>query len=332
MANNPKNGGPNELLHRPVIESAQRPVTVLREDQTVGDALTQLRAQNLSEKIVYFYVIDQDRRLVGVVPVRRLLMSQPEATMATLMVGDVISVSETTSLLEASEVLLSHRLMALPVVDADFRIVGVLDITLFSDEVSSLAHQHEVENAFQLIGVHVSLGRNVSLWSSFRDRFPWLLCNIIGGFACALILARHETMLSTFTLLAMFIPVLLAVGESVSMQSMTLTLQASHENQALLLWNAIRRELVASLGLGLSSGLLVGAVSYIWRGQAVASLVVGGCLLVSVIVACTLGVLIPGIIRALRANPKIAAGPVALAVADVVTLVLLFVFADSLLS
>lgn len=320
-------------MDKPVMEYAQRHVIALRDDQTVGQALEQLRAADLGEKIVYFYVVDTDNRLQGVLPVRRLLMSKLDMRISEIMIRSVIYVPDTATLLVASEMLLVHRLMALPVVDSQQRLLGVLDITLFSDEVSSLAHENEVENAFQLIGVHVSMGRTVSFWSSLGDRFPWLLCNIVAGIACAIVIAMHESLLSTVTLLAFFMPVVLTVAESVGMQSTTLTLQSLHLHDSLpFLLSAIRRELVTALGLGLSSAILVGLVSYFWKGHLMASVAVALCLLGSVLIACTLGVLIPGVIKSLRVNPKIAAGPITLALADIVALTLLFSLAGEFLT
>ncbi len=319
-------------LNRPVRDYAQRRVTALHQDQTVGDALAYLRGQDLGEKIVYFYVVDSENRLVGVVPVRRLLMSRLEITVADIMVKRTVAVKATDTLLSASEMLLQHRFMALPVVDAEKRLVGVVDITLFADEGSNLARQHEVDSAFQLIGVHVSLGRNVSVWSSLRDRLPWLLANIAGGLICALILTVNESLIQAVTLLALFVPVVLTVSESVGMQSMTLTLQSSHHRLSWrLLVGLVRRELPSAFGLGLCSAAIVGLIALIWKQHFAAAAAVGLGLFAAVIVACILGVLIPGAVKVFRADPKIASGPIALAIADIVTLLSLFAFATSFL-
>jgi len=320
-------------LHKPVLGYAQRRVTALHQDQTVGDVLTYLRGQDLGEKIVYFYVVDSDNRLVGVVPVRRLLMSQLEVSVSSIMVKRAVAVLATDTLLTASEMLLQHRFMALPVVDAEKRLVGVIDITLFADEGSSVARQHEIDNVFQLIGVHVSMGRNVSVWSSLKDRLPWLLANIGGGLVCALILTLNESLIKVVTLLALFVPVVLAVAESVSMQSMTLTLQSSyHRLSWRLLVGLVRRELPSAFGLGACSAVIVGTIAFAWKQNFAAAAAVGAGLFAAVIVACILGVLIPGAVKVFRADPKIASGPIALAVADIVTLLMLFTFAGSFLA
>ena len=110
-------------------------------------------------------------------------------------------------------------------VDDANRIIGIIDINLFTNEVVSIAQQKQVDNVFQLIGVHISLGKTVSSWASFRGRFPWLLCNIASGIVCAFIAGRYELLISQVVVLAMFLTVVLALAESVSIQSMTPTLQ-----------------------------------------------------------------------------------------------------------
>jgi magnesium transporter len=319
-------------LRRPVMDFAATDVVTLLDSLTVDEALGRLRSRKLGEKIVYFYVVDAEQRLVGVLPVRRLLMSPLDEPVAALMLINVHSLRDTATLGEASEVLLQHRLMALPVVDDAHRLIGVFDITVFSSELSEVAHQHEIDNAFQLAGVHAELGRNVSWWSSYRDRFSWLIANIIGGIICAIIVASNEALIETATMLAFFIPMMLSISESVSMQSMTLTLQTSTAAVSWsMLFRAVRRELPTAFGLGISSAVIVVVISLIWKGQLLASLAVGIAIIGAVLLASALGVILPAAVRALRADPKVASGPIALALADIIALLLLFGMAQSFL-
>lgn len=320
-------------LNDPVTNHVQPRVTTVRHDQTVGEALTTLRGQELGEKIVYFYVVDAENRLVGVVPVRRLLMSPVDVPIKEIMVTSVVTAPSTATVLEASELLLKHRFLAIPVVDRHGKLQGVVGLSSFTDELSGLARQHEVDNAFQLIGVHVSLGRNVSRWSSFKDRFPWLLNNIGAGILCAVIVSRYESLLSLAAVLAFFIPVVLAISESVSMQSMSLTLQTfpSRKYSWRLLTRALRREIITALWLGAACAVVVGLVAYAWRGHALTSISIAVAIALSVLTACLLGVIIPGTVRRLRLDPRVASGPIVLALADVATLLIFFRLASKLL-
>lgn len=316
----------------PALAHIHNEVVTLRDDQTAAQALESFRTRNITDKIAYLYVLDAEERLVGVVPVRRLLGSAPEAHISDLMISPVHSVTDSATLLEACEVLLNHRLLALPVLDSEERLRGVIDLSQFTDEVITNTQQ-QMDNAFQLVGVHVALGRRVSAWASFKDRFPWLLCNIASGTACALIAGRFELLLSEVVVLAMFMTVVLALGESVSMQSMTITLQGLMGQQGgwLHTLRAVRKEFTTSVLLGLGCGTIIGLIAYLWRGGEVVGLVIGLSILASIVFACFIGVAIPATIKILRINPQVAAGPIVLASADMATLFFYFTIAGWLL-
>jgi magnesium transporter len=320
-------------LGDPVTAHAHRDVHALPADGTVGSVLEALRGRVLPEKIVYFYVADAAGRLVGVVPTRRLLSADPGATLASIMVDRVVSLPATATLRDAVEALLQRRLLALPVVDGEGRLAGVLDVSVFSDEVIALDERTAIDDVFQVIGVHAARARPRRPLSAFRDRFPWLLANIAGGLACAALVARYERFLDLALVLALFMPVVLALAESVSIQSMTLTLQALHAGvpAPAALARAVGREIATALLLGAASGGLVALVVVLWRGDPAAAAVIGGTILLAMVTACVLGVVLPTLVRAVRLDPKLAAGPVVLALADVAALVFYFSLGTRLL-
>jgi magnesium transporter len=135
-------------LGEPVTAHAHRDVLALPAGSTVESALAALRGRVLPEKIVYFYVEGEDGRLAGVVPTRRLLAAAPGATLASIMVERVVALPADATLRDAAEAFLKHRLLALPVVDADGRLAGVLDIPAFSDDVLALEERQAVDDVF----------------------------------------------------------------------------------------------------------------------------------------------------------------------------------------
>ena len=320
-------------LHQPIREHLRRDFITLTADRTVGESLGDLRTRTIGEKIVYFYVVDVEGRLVGVVPTRRLLMSDPTTRIEALMVRNVVAVPGSASVLAACELFLRHRFLALPVVDADGKMVGVVDITIFTEELSDVAERHAAEDAFQLIGIKVQSARERSPWIGFRYRFPWLLCNIAGGIACALLVGRYEAFLDSVIVLALFIPVVLSLSESVSIQSTTITLQSLH--QGCLSWGvlirALRKEFVVAWLLGVGCGGVVALVVWAWKGRSAVALALGSSIALSMVTACLLGVALPLGVRAVRGDPRIASGPVVLAAADVATLLLYFSLAAAML-
>ena len=134
----------------------------------------------------------------------------------------------------------------------------MVDVSLFTDEVIDLA-KRTYDDIFQLIGVHGTAQR--STWIAFRDRFPWLLCNIAGGLLAAFIASRFEHLLQEVVVLSLFIPIVLALGESVSMQALTLTLQGLTDGP--IVWSrllsALWKEFRTATLLGIGCGAVVGA-------------------------------------------------------------------------
>lgn len=313
-------------LNDPITKYVHADISTLQENATVGETMSWLRNQQLSEELVYFYVLNDANQLVGVVPVRRLLMAPLTEKISSLMLRDVVAVPIRGTVLLACELFLFYRYLALPVINEKREFLGIVDISLFTDEISALAEQRQVENAFQLIGVHLSLGRGTP-WASFKDRFPWLLVNIGGGLLCALVISRFEPLIEMILLLTLFIPVVLALAESVSMQSMTLTVQALPDDPRqteFLLATALRREMVVAMLIGAASGIIVGAIGYLWQRNVIVALVIGGAIFLSMITACLLGVAIPSVVRRFKMNPQVAAGPIVLATADIVALLFYF--------
>jgi magnesium transporter len=310
-------------LHDPILEYVQPASLTLNPADTVAVALDRARLLPSSQIILYCYVVDEESRLAGVVPIRRLLTTAPEARIDSIMIADVEAIPSWATVLVAAEYFVNRRFLAFPVVEPGGRLVGVVDVSLFTDDVLSLARQ-SFEGIFQLIGVHATEG--LTAWSSFRDRFPWLLCNVGGGLLCAILASRYESLLDHQVVLALFIPVVLTLAEAVSIQSLTLTLQNLSDGP--INWTTVARsvgkEVMTALMLGLGCGSIVGLAALLWKGAVGVGLVLTLAITVAMVTACLLGVLMPTALRALKADPKIAAGPIVLALTDMATLLFYF--------
>ncbi len=320
-------------LDQPVTGFIRQDFARLREGMTAHEALEALRREGIGEKIVYFYVLDEDRRLVGVLPTRRLLTAMPEERIGDLMIKRVIAIPKSATLLEACEFFVLHKFFAFPVVDAKRRILGVVDISVFTEEVFDIAEREQHEDIFETIGFHVSQVRDAGPLKAFRYRFPWLLATIGSGTVCALLASAFALTLAQSLVIAFFLTLVLGLGESVSMQSMAVTIQALHNSRPTLRWYVatLRREVATALLLGASCGLLVAAIVWFWLGAGWPALVIGGSILTSLVMACLLGLSIPSLLHGLRLDPKIAAGPLTLALADILTLLFYLSIASWLL-
>lgn len=303
---------------------------------TVGEALNLIRSQgeSVGEKIVYFYVADEMNKLVGVLPTRRLLTSPPEVRLEEIMVRRVLSIPSTATILEACEAFVMHKLLAFPVVDGERRVVGVVDVGLLADEAFDIAERDETDALFESIGFRISQVRGASPWRAFRYRFPWLGATIISGTICAVLAGFFEVTLANSLILAFFMTLVLGLGESVSIQSMAVTVQSLRAVKPTLggYFRALLREGGTAVLLGVACGGAVGLIAWFWRGTGLEGFVIGGSIFLSLCMACFLGLSVPTVLHALKLDPKVAAGPLTLALTDIFTLLFYFSVASVLLS
>jgi magnesium transporter len=307
--------------------------TKLLARQTVGEALEWLRANPPLARIIYLYVVDDDDKLVGVVPTRRLLLSTPATPLSEIMVRQVISLPGDATVMDACEFFIQHRLLAFPVVDAERRILGIVDVDLYTEELSDLGDLDTRNNLFQLVGVYVARGQQGSPLFAFRRRFPWLGCNMVAGIIAAFLSGVYEAELNRVVALTFFIPVVLNLAESVSSQSVSPALAALHSRRPTWksLFARLRSEFATGAMLGVAAGAVIALVALVWLGQPRVALCILGGISGGVAGAAVLGLAMPIVLRLMRLEPRVAAGPVALAGADVITILLYLNFARWLL-
>jgi magnesium transporter len=311
-------------LNDPVTRHLHQDYARILVSQTVGQALDGLRRHPPQGRILYLYVVDDQGRLEGVVPTRRLLLGSPDQPVAEIMVRQAVALPARTTIVEACEYFIQHRFLAFPVVDDTRRLLGVVDVDLYTDEITQLDDGRVRDDLFQLLGVHADGVRDGSPLGAFRRRFPWLGCNLAAGILAAFLSSAYKDELNRVVALAFFIPVVLNLAESVGSQSVSLALQALHGRPPswTMIPGKMAGELATGLMLGLAAGAAVGLVGLVWLGQVRVALCLLGGIGGGVAGAAILGTALPFVLRLLRLEPRVAAGPIALAGADVVTILL----------
>ncbi len=324
---------PVEHLNEPVLRFARKDFATLNQKFTVEQALASIRQRGVGEKIVYFYVVDDDEQLVGVVPTRRLLMAPLARPLADLMIRSVIAIPATATVMEACEFFVMHKFFAFPLIDEKRRVVGLVDVGLFTEQVFDIAEREQMTEVFETLGFHVAQVRDASPWRAFRIRFPWLLTTILSGTFCAFLAGAYKLTLAKSLVIAFFLTMILGLGECVSIQSMTVTIQALRTIHPTLRWYLVSlwRETFTALLLGGSCGLVVGLVVLAWQETPMPALVIGASVTFCLLTACVTGLSVPTLLHALKLDPKIAAGPLTLAMADIFTLLFYFNLARILL-
>lgn len=311
----------NNDLSRSVKEFAIPVHTILHEDQNIEEALISLRRRKIDDKVIYFYVIDDEGRLRGIVPTRHLLLKERHCSIKEIMAHSVVRLKEDQTLEEAMELLSTHRLLAIPVVDAQQRLKGVIDIQMYLEESFDIASARHSSDVFQILGLTLEMGKKKSPWKSYRIRMPWILCNMAGGIACAAISFYFQAVLAKVLLLAMFIPLILTLSESISMQSMTQSLHLVRQPNitSRRIFNRVFTEGRMVILLALTCGISVGFISLLWGGGFGPSMTIALSLFVAISLSASAGASVPLILYAKSMDPKVASGPVVLMLADVLT-------------
>lgn len=320
-----------------IAEHARKDFPLLDAKMSVAEALDRIRHEGIGERVIYFFATDADERLVGVLPTRRLLTAPLETRLEEIMVRRVVAIPATATVLEACEFFVLYKFFAFPVVDSARRVVGVVDVSLFAEEMLEAGEREDerrtvadvADDVFEALGFRLAQVRGASPWRVFRYRFPWLLATVAAGTACAVLAGAFEATLAGSLVIAFFLTMVLGLNESVSMQSMTLTIQALRANTLTRRWflHNLRRELATAILLGLACGIVVGMIVFAWRQDAKGAAVIGTSIAVSLVSACLFGFSVPSLLHGLKLDPKIAAGPVTLAVTDFCALAFYFFLA-----
>jgi len=315
----------HQILSDPIVRHMRTDLTRLRSDLNVEQALEAIRQHEISGRVVYFYVVDADDKLIGVIPTRRLLRARPAESLRDILITRVISIPAKATVLEACEFFTLHRLLAFPIVDDDGKLVGLVDVDLYTDEIEDLERRHEGEDLFQLVGVYLTSAEQKNTLLASRKRFPWLLCNVVGGMIAALIADAYADV-STLVLVTPFIALVTGMAEGVAIQSVSLALLAMHGKKLSwkLMFQEVGQEILVGLLLGIFCGLIVGVISYLWKGSLYAGISLCLGIAGGVMASAAIGAALPFLLRMFRRDPQVASGPIALAAADMVTLLLYF--------
>lgn len=316
----PSRTSKDSALQAPTLHGLRGVQTAVNASQTVAEAIADLRTRTIGHTVAYVYALDDDDRLVGEVPVRALLFAAPETRIRDVMRREPVVVGFDASLEEALRVFESTRLLALPVVDGEGRLVGAIDLEHYARERLARAERERVRQVFQTLGIAIEHADELAPLESFRMRLPWLCCNIAGGVLCALVAWLFEDLLAKVVILAMFLPLVLTLGESIAMQALTIAVGAGPSRRTFVqALRGLRREAAAAMLLGIACGLVVGFVSLLWGGGPAVGATMLGAVVASMLFAALAGAATPLVLHALRLDPKVAAGPLALVLADVAT-------------
>jgi len=301
----------------------------LNEQLTVKEAIEQLqKLEEKAEMVFYLYLVDEDNRLTGVLSLRQLLLSGPQATLRDIMNRKLISVRVDTDQEEVASIVSQYDLLAVPVVDLEGKLVGIITV----DDVIDIIREEAEEDIYRMAGTsEEEILYRGNPWKIARIRIPWLFPALVGTFIVATLLHRLETSFVYFAVYVVFMPMINATAGNIGIQSTTimareLALNRVDEDQ----WRGI---FFSQFRVGLLIGLIFGALafgfSYLFPPAGNLSRVlvagaVGGAMFTAITISSVYGSLLPIVLKKLGFDPAVSTGPFVAASNDLIGLVTFF--------
>lgn len=307
-------------------------VFTLHEDTKAREAIYALQDQEDAEMVFYLYTLDDDARLTGVISLRDLVTTPGDTMLKDIMSKNIQAVRPETDQEEVARIVSQYNFLAVPVVDSEEHLLGIVTV----DSIVDVIREEATEDFLQLAGA--GKDREILLkssWENARVRLPWLFASWIGGILAAFIIGIFDSLLENVIALAAFIPVIIGMGGNVGTQSSTIivrglaTGRVSFENSMKVLLKEMRVGLI----LGLLYGLLLGifAIFQFIDTSPLLGLVVGLSISISMILAATIGSLVPLVLNRFEIDPAIATGPFVTTAIDIIGVTFYFLIAKSLL-
>jgi magnesium transporter len=254
--------------------------------------------------VFYLYVVDDRRHLVGVVSLRRLLLVPPDTPLKRIVTTDVYTARVDTDQEEVAAQVASYNLLAIPVVDEENKLVGVVTV----DDVIDVIKDEATEDVYRLAGVSMEDGVLTPPGQSLRRRLPWLGVNLITAFVAASVVALFEDTIAQVVTLAALMPIVAGMGGNAATQTLAVTVRGLALGE--LNWSnarsALAKEAVVGLGNGLVLGFFAALGAWALRGDPFLGLILAMAMIINMFVAAVAGTLIPLGLRAARVDPALA--------------------------
>ena len=333
----------NQILRYPENSAGSLMTTEyvsLRPEMTVEEAILRIRRQGFDKETIYTCYVTQGRKLMGFVTVKTLLLCQDDETLIEdIMSTNVISVTTTTDQEEVAQMLSHYSFLALPVVDKENRMVGIVT---FDDAMDVL--EEETTEDMQIMGGMLPSEKTYlrnSVWELFKSRIPWLMLLMVSATFTGMIITSFESALAAQVVLTAFIPMLMGTGGNSGSQSSVTVIRAlslgelRESDLPRVIWKEIRTAVICGLVLAMVCFAKIWFIDRELLGNSAISLsvdaVVSLALLVTVILAKLVGAILPIVAKVLHLDPAVMASPFITTIVDAVSLLIYFLFAKMLL-
>lgn len=281
------------------------PPPSLRRFWTIAEAFQFIKeSYHDANQVFYLYVLDRNGSLIGVVNLRALILAEPTQTIDEIMIRDVITIRVDMDQEEVAQIFSRYDLLALPVVDAENRLVGIITV----DDVVDVMEEEATEDIYHLAQVSADSEVFDSIKNTIRARLPWLYVNTFTALLASSVVAFFEDTIAAVAVLAVFMPIVAAQGGNAGNQTMTIMVRslALGEIDVSQAWRALRHEFMIGLLNGFALGICVGLVAWLWEGKPVLGLIIAIAMIGNLAVAAIAGVLVPTTLKRLNIDPALA--------------------------
>jgi len=308
----------------------------VKKDITVYQAIEEVRVQaSEAETVYYVYVVDHMERLVGVLSLRELIVTKANKIVEEIMKEQVIQVNVGTDQEEVARMVAKYNLIAIPVVENNGIIKGIITV----DDIIDVIEEEATEDIYKFAGttegeykIEDSFQKRIG--ASVSSRLPWLIVTVFGGLLSAKIIGGFEATLNSNTTIAYFIPLLAGMGGNVGTQSSTLTVRgiATGQIDSKEVLKIVLHEFSVGFSVGLICSLLVAFMTFVLNGEMVLSLIVGVAMWANMITAATIGTLVPLIFKRVGVDPAVASAPFISTTIDITGISIYFTLTTILMS
>jgi magnesium transporter len=295
-----------ELLHYEE-ETAGRIMSpdfyALDHNTNVSDAITAMQLERDVESAFYLYTVDEKNRLVGVVSLRQLLFAGPNTKLKDIMTKELISVHPETDQEVVARNVAHYNLVAIPVVDAENTLVGVVTV----DDVIDVIEEEATEDIYKMVSLDTTDRIQDSPFKSIKKRTPFLMFSLLTASLAPLVVNYFEGTIEQFIKLVVFLPLVMALGGVAGNQTIAIIVREIAIGQAEWVGarKALMKEIIVGIGNGIITGALLGGFSYLLVKNPYLGLILGLAIIINLFVAALVGTLIPLVLKLLKLDPAL---------------------------
>ncbi len=304
-------------------------VVALRPGETVDDAIRYLRSVAEDTPVSAVYVVDEDRRLMGFVRLRRMVTARPAALLGDIMSTDVISVLVDTDQEEVADIVDKYDFLAIPVVDANGHLMGVVTV----DDILGVIEDEATEDIYKMAGSSIEEEESESILHVARYRLPWLLVCLAGTQLSSMVLLFASKEVHLYDQMSVFTAAIMAMAGNTSLQSSTTTVRrlALDTLPRSRFLRHISREVLVALLMGIVCGALASALAVVFHHNPLIGLALGPAMAIGMSAASLLGAAMPMVLDIAGVDPAVASGPLVSTINDSLALAVYFSVATAMM-